>query len=215
MDNYELLIFDMDGVLLDTARSHGRAYEDLWSMMGIQGQRYEAIAGRKTSDVIASFAKELKPSAAQIDEWTHFKQEQARTYLTTEVITYDDTIPSLAALAQNRVLLALGTGASRKTAELLLKELGIFKFFSIVLTAGDVQDGKPAPEIYLKIMLKAGVNPNSTLIVEDSPAGLEAGVASGAWVAAVRSGRSVDHSRFIGCFVNLRDLLGRIGVTVS
>ena len=215
MDNYELLIFDMDGVLVDTAPSHGRAYEDLWSMMGIPGPRYEAIAGRKTSDVIESFAKKLRPSAAQIDEWTRFKQERARTYLTTEVITYDDTIPSLAALAQNNVLLALGTGASRDTAELLLKTAGIFKFFNIVLMAGDVQNGKPAAEIYLKIMLKAGVHPEATLIIEDSLSGLEAAIASEAWVAAVRSGRSVNHSRFIGCFANLRDLLGGIGVTAS
>ena len=214
MGIYELLIFDMDGVLVDTAPSHGRAYEDLWSMMGIRGPRYETIAGRKTSEVITSLAKELNPSAAQIDKWTHFKQERARGYLAAEVITYDDTIPSLAALAQNNVPLALGTAASRETAELLLKELGIFKFFNIVLTAGDVQNGKPAPEIYLKIMLKAGVHPDATLIIEDSLSGLDAAVASEAWVATVRSGHSVNHSRFIGCFANLRDLLVGIGVTV-
>ena len=212
---YELLIFDMDGVLVDTAPSHGRAYEDLWSMIGVQGPQYETIAGRKTSEVITSFAKGLKPVAAQIDEWTRFKQERARTYLTTEVITYDDTIPSLAALAQKNIPLALGTGASRETAELLLRELGISKFFNIVLTAGDVQNGKPAPEIYLEIMSRAGVNPNATLIIEDSLSGLEAAAASQAWVAAVRSGHWVNHSRFIGCFANLRDLLVGIGVTVS
>jgi len=214
MCTYELLIFDMDGVLVDTAPSHGRAYADLWSMIGVQGPQYEAIAGRKTREVITSLAKKLKPGPAQIDEWTRFKQERARTYLTKEVITYDDTIPSLVALAQNNIPLALGTGASRETAELLLRGLGISKFFDIVLTAGDVQNGKPAPEIYLKIMSRLGVNPNATLIIEDSLSGLEAAAASQAWVAAVRSGHSVNHSRFIGCFSNLRDLLIKIDVTV-
>jgi HAD superfamily hydrolase (TIGR01509 family) len=215
MGNYKLFVFDMDGVLVNTAPSHVRAYEDLWSMIGVQGPRYEAIAGCKTSDVIASVAKALKPSARQIDQWTRFKQERSRTYLTTEVITYDDTIPSLAALAQSNVLLALGTGASRETADLLLKKVGIFKFFNIVLTAEDVRKGKPAPEIYLNIMSKASVHPETTLIIEDSISGLEAAVASEAWVAAVRSGHSVNYSRFIGWFANVRDLLGRIAVTVS
>jgi HAD superfamily hydrolase (TIGR01509 family) len=214
MDNYELLIFDMDGVLVDTSPSHRRAYEDLWSMIGVTGPRYETIAGRKTSEVVTTFAVQLKPGSAQIDEWTRFKQERARTYLSTEVITYDDTVPVLSRLARNKMPLALGTGASRETADLVLKQLGIFDFFSIIVTAGEVAKGKPSPEIYSKIMVQAAVDPKDTLIIEDSVAGLEAGVGSNAYVASVRTGREISHPRFVGSFPDLRKLLRAIGTDV-
>lgn len=214
MDSYELLIFDMDGVLVDTSPSHRRAYEELWSRIGVKGPCYDTIAGRVTSEVITAFTADLKPSREQLSKWVRFKQEQARKYLATESIIYDDTVSSLAALVRSKVHLAVGTGASRETADLVLKQLRIFDFFFIILTAGEVQKGKPSPEIYSKIMVNAAVNPTKTLIIEDSHSGLEAAIASQAWVAAARSGHSVNHSRFIGSFANLRDLLVGIGVSV-
>jgi beta-phosphoglucomutase len=215
MDNYELVIFDMDGVLVDTSRCHRRAYEKLWSRIGVKGPCYDTIAGRNTSEVITAFTSGLKPSGAQISEWVRFKQEEARKYLATHIITYDDTVLSLAALARSKVRLAVGTGASRDTADLVLKQLRIFDFFSITLTAGEVKKGKPSPEIYSKIITKAAVNPTKTLIIEDSHSGLEAALASGADVASVRTGREVLHPRFVGSFTDLRRLLHQIGIDVA
>jgi HAD superfamily hydrolase (TIGR01509 family) len=212
MSSYELLIFDMDGVLADTSPCHRRAYQDLWCRIGVQGPHYEAIAGRMTKDVITTFTGELKPTATEIDEWVRFKQERARNYLATEMITYGDAALSLAALAREGISLALGTGASRRTAEMVLKQLGLFDFFPVILTASDVQNGKPAPDIYSEIMVQGAFNPKDTLIIEDSLAGLEAAVASQAYVASVRSGREIAHPRFVGSFPDLLKLMRAIGI---
>jgi beta-phosphoglucomutase len=212
MHSYDLMIFDMDGVLADTSRSHSKAYEDLWRKIRVDGPPYESIAGRTTAEVIAQLTLELNPSSVQMQEWVCFKQEQARKYLATEVVTYNDTVFSLAALTQRGIPLALGTGASRETTERVLKQLGIFDFFAIILTAADVESGKPSPEIYLGIMTKAEASPNRTLIIEDSLAGLEAAVASEAYVASVRTGHQLDYPRFIGAFSDLRGLTLAIGV---
>lgn len=210
--HFELLIFDMDGVLVDTSGCHRRAYEDLWIQIGVTGPSYESIAGRKTNEVIASVAAELKPSASQIEQWTDFKQTQARQCLAMETIAYSDTMPSLTAIARSGIPLALATGASRPTAELLLKRLGVFDCFRVVLTAEDVRNGKPEPEIYLNILARLAVHPAKTLVIEDSLAGLHAAFASEAYVASVRTGNKVDHPRFIGAFPDVRTLTIALGI---
>lgn len=210
--DFDLLVFDMDGVLVDTSRCHSRAYKDLWSKIGINGPSYEIIAGRKTTEVIAWFTRQFMPSALQVKEWVVFKQQQARKYLTTQTIIYSDTFLSLAALSKAGIPLAVGTGASRPTAEFVLKRLGLVDLFTSILTAEDVLKGKPEPEVYLQIMTRAFVSPTKTLIIEDSRAGLQAAVASGAYVASVRTGYRLNHERFIGAFVDLRTLTLALGI---
>jgi HAD superfamily hydrolase (TIGR01509 family) len=212
INSYELVIFDMDGVLADTSPCHRRAYNDLWSKIGVQGPAYETIAGRTTNDVVTTCTKHLTPSPAHIDEWVRFKQERARDYLPTAMISYSDTAGSLAAVAREGIPLALGTGASRRTAEMVLKQLGIFEFFSLILTGSEVQNGKPAPDIYSRLMVQAAACPKRTLVIEDSLAGLEAAVASGAYAASVRTGREIAHSRFLGSFRDLPALLLALGI---
>jgi HAD superfamily hydrolase (TIGR01509 family) len=212
---FDLFIFDMDGVLADTSPCHRRAYEDLWRKIGIQGPNYETIAGRKTCEVIKEFTAELKPSPEQIREWILFKQLQARQYFSTEAIAYPDSIPALTVLSKTKACIALGTSASRESMQMILNRLGIIDFFSIRVTGDDVKNGKPSPEIYVKIIEQARISPSKTLIVEDSSSGLEAAIASKAYAASVRTGKKIESPRFIGSFSNLYELLSESGIEVS
>jgi len=214
MSQYAFLVFDMDGVIADTSPCHSRAYQDLWRAIGIEGPEYEIIAGRKTADVVAEVTDKLKPSAEQIAQWVRLKQQQARKYLLTETIAFSDTIPCLAAIARSRIPMALGTTASRDTTDLVLNRTGLADVFCAIATGEDVRNGKPAPEIYLHLMLRAGMKPNQTLIIEDSSSGLKSGIASEAYVASVRTGKKVDDPRFIGSFSDLSELLKEIGIQV-
>ena len=110
--------------------------------------------------------------------------------------------------------MAIGTGALRDTTNIVLSRLGIIGFFSIVVTAEDVRKGKPSPEIYLRVMAQAAVEPVKTLIIEDSTSGLEAAIASKAYVASVRKGEEINHPNFMGKFADLYALLLelRIGI---
>ena len=72
------LIFDMDGVLVDTSAGHARAYQDLWERCGVTGPPYARIAGRPTREVVEHFTRELAPTPAAIEEWAAFKQQRAR-----------------------------------------------------------------------------------------------------------------------------------------
>lgn len=210
MTDFDLLIFDMDGVLVDTTECHRRAYDDTWMLAGIVGTAYEEIAGRKTTEVVAEVTAPLKPTAEQLAEWVKFKQERARLYLTTEKIAFHDSAECIGRLTAAKSRLALGTGASRETTAMVLGRFGWGESFSIIVTGEDVTAGKPAPEIYLAAMERAGVAPNRTLIVEDSHAGLAAAAASRAYTASVRSGVRTEHEQFIGSFPDVRTLLAKL-----
>ena len=67
--------------------------------------------------------------------------------------------------------------------------------------------GKPAPDTFTQAIEKAGGQPLSSLVVEDSLAGLTAALASGAYAASVRTGEMMKHERFIGAFEDLTSLL--------
>jgi HAD superfamily hydrolase (TIGR01509 family) len=212
MTDFDLMIFDMDGVLVDTTECHRRAYDDLWRLVGVAGCVYEQIAGRKTVEVVVEQTAALNPAAEQIAEWVAFKQRRARRYLRTEKIVFHDSLECLGRLARQPggLRLGIGTGASRETTAMVLGRFGWGETFSVIVTGDDVVAGKPAPEVYLSAMERAGVAPHRTLIIEDSQSGLSAAVASRAFTASVRSGAKTDHERFIGSFPDVRSLLANL-----
>lgn len=212
MQQFELIIFDMDGVLADTTQCHDKAYLDLWSKIGILGPQYEIIAGRKTREVVEEYTAKLKPSPSQILNWVILKQLQARKYLSSEEIIYSDSGYCLKALAISGINMALATAASYETAKIILNRLGDIDLFSIIATAEDVKNGKPSPEIYLNVMTKAKIIPDKTLIIEDSLSGLKAAIESKAFVASVRSGKAIQGPKFVGNFSDLRELLLKLEI---
>jgi HAD superfamily hydrolase (TIGR01509 family) len=214
MRRCELVIFDMDGVLVDTSACHRLAYERLWQRCGVTGPAYETIAGRPTREVVAEFTAPLRPSAGQVSEWVSFKQAAARALLAGNSIVYTDTIPALSALQSARIPMALATGASRETAFQVLAQTCLRAFFGIVVTAEDVARGKPDPEVYQVVMTRAEASPARCVIVEDSAAGIRAGLASGARVASVRTGLRLDHPDFLGSFADLSALVAALNVAL-
>ncbi|MGQ0542223.1 MAG: HAD family hydrolase [Blastocatellia bacterium] len=208
--DFDLLIFDLDGVLVDTSFCHGLAFNDLWELLGVNGPPYEEIAGRKTGDVVEEFTAELKPNPERVKEWVSFKQQRAREYLASAEIAFNDSEECVRLLTERGQRIALGTGASRETAVMVLQRFGWESVFSTIVTGEDVACGKPAPEIYLKAMERLNVSPERTLIVEDSHSGLAAAVESRAYSASVRSGMRVEDERFVGEFPDIRTMMSEL-----
>jgi HAD superfamily hydrolase (TIGR01509 family) len=113
-------------------------------------------------------------------------------------------------LKASGIAIAVGTSASRDTAELLLAQIGILPLIPVLVTSDDVQQGKPAPDTYLEALRRAGGIPDRTLVVEDSLSGLEAATAAGTWTAAVRTNCRYSGPRFFGSFPDLRSLATRV-----
>lgn len=206
MRETRLLVFDMDGVLVDTGGCHARAFAELWDRLGIEGPGYDEIAGRRTSDVIQEFAAALHPSPSTLRAWTRWKQERARALLSSEPIRFHDSEDALRSLARAGLRMALGSGASRATVDAILGRFGWTGLFGPVVCAEDVERGKPAPDVYRLLLERSRVEPSDALVVEDSAAGIEAGLACGARVVSVRSGLRSPHPRFVASCADLAEL---------
>jgi HAD superfamily hydrolase (TIGR01509 family) len=202
----QLLIFDMDGVLVSTSDCHARAYDELWQALGVQGPDYTLIAGRKTAEVVAEVTAALQPSPAQVGQWTAKKQQRARELIAATELCYADTRPCLKAFSDHGVPLAMGTAASAATVSAILERYALQEYFSAVVTADDIAQGKPAPDVYLRIIHDQGVAPEQVLVIEDSQAGLRAAVDAGAQAVSVRTGERIEHAAFLGTFPDLAAL---------
>ena len=210
MARFSLIIFDMDGVLADSSPCHARAYQDLWKEVGVEGPRYDSIMGRPTGEVIREITRDLAPTTEQEEQWIRFKQERARVYLQKETVTFPDTREVLEKLTASGTAIAVGTSASRATAELLLRQIGVLPLIPVLVTSDDVREGKPAPDTYLEALRRSGGDPDRTLVVEDSLSGLRAATAAGTWSAAVRNNLGYSGPRFLGNFPDLRSLAAMI-----
>ena len=144
-----------------------------------------------------------------------WKQERARALVCTEPIAFADSEAALRRLARAGLRMALGSGASRATVEVVLQRFGWSGLFHPVVAAEDVARGKPAPDVYQQILARARVEPADTLVVEDSAAGIEAGLACGARVVSVRSGLASPHPGFAGSCADLAELARRLTAEVA
>ena len=210
MARFSLIIFDMDGVLADSSPCHARAYQDLWKEVGVEGPAYDSIMGRPTGEVIREIIRDLRPTSEQVELWIRFKQERARAYLQKGTVTFPDTREVLERLTASGTAIAVGTSASRDTAELLLRQIGVLPLIPVLVTSDDVREGKPAPDTYLEALRRSGGVPDRTLVVEDSLSGLRAATAAGTWSAAVRNNLPYSDPRFLGNFPDLRSLAATI-----
>jgi HAD superfamily hydrolase (TIGR01509 family) len=90
-------------------------------------------------------------------------------------------------LQRTDIPIAVCSSSRRNWVETCLQKLGIFDAFAVIVTGGDVENGKPAPDIYLLSAERLGLDPAVCLAIEDAPAGIESASAAGMTVWAVRT----------------------------
>ncbi len=197
------VVFDMDGVLVDTSPCHAAAYEQLWHQLKIEGPDYDRIAGRSTKAVIAEYAGHL--SADEQANAVSVKQAIALKILAKTDVGFVDVRAALERLKRANIPMAIATSASKGSADLVLERLAIRDYFEAVITSEDVEKSKPAPDLFLEAIRKIGVDASGVLILEDSISGIKAALASEAYAVTVRQADTLTdqlkvHSRYLGHF---------------
>ncbi len=122
----------------------------------------------------------LDPAAVALAKREAFLRRLSSVTLIEEVAAFAESL-------RGKIPMAIATGGSRRVIEKTLKMVGISDWFDEVVTADDVTEGKPAPDIFLKAAKLLAVNPLKCLALEDAPAGILAAQRAGMQVIAIPS----------------------------
>jgi HAD superfamily hydrolase (TIGR01509 family) len=182
----EAVLVDMDGTLVDSDAAVERAWRTWATERGIDPAAALAIAHGRPAELTA---RELLPEA---DDATVAKAAARQLTLQYEdladVVGAPGASELLAVLARIGLPWAVVTSADRRLADARLGSAGVRP--KVLITSEDVLRGKPDPEGYRLAAAKLGVDPRRCLVVEDSEAGVRAGAAAGALVAALKGLRA-------------------------
>jgi len=197
----KMVIFDLDGVLVDAREIHYQALNAALSEIN-----EDFIINRKehlsTYDGLSTTKKlNMLTEKKGLDKKFHnfiWKLKQEKTLAIIDNFDPDTRICRiLKKLKSDGFILACATNSIRKTAKLQLLRKGFFEHIDFLYSNQDVTKPKPSSEIYMRCMLRANVDPHETLIVEDSHHGRKAAINSGGHLHAVKNSNDVSYDKII------------------
>lgn len=180
-------LFDWDGVVIDSSDQHERSWEMLADEIGkpMPSDHFKRGFGMKNQLIIPQILRWTE-DPSQIDIYSLRKEELYREIIADEGITpLPGVVTLLEMLSYHDVPCAVGSSTHRRNIEVIFDAIGIRDYFQAVVTAEDVNHGKPDPEVFLKSAEKIGINPGNCVVFEDAHVGIEAGLAAGSKVIAV------------------------------
>lgn len=183
-------IWDMDGVLVDSARYHFEAWKVLASELGREftEEQFWPNFGRRNQEVIRESFGDFPP-----EELERLAAHRDRIYLNLiprQMSPLPGVLPLLEGLRKRGFRQAVASSSPYENVHTVLEALGIKGYFSAVITAEDVKVGKPNPEVFLVAAKRLGVRPADSVVFEDSVPGVQAAKAAGARCIAVTTSRS-------------------------
>jgi HAD superfamily hydrolase (TIGR01509 family) len=186
MKGLQAVIFDMDGVIVDSEPQHERAFLEVVRALGYAGThglRFSEYIGRSDQQLWTDFVAKNKPRQA-VEELAAMKRACLLELIRREQRVFAG-LPGLVQKLAARYALALASGSERPIVEAVLRLGNLGRFFSAVVTDTEVPRGKPAPDIFLRAAQLLGAAPESCCVIEDSKPGVAAALAAGMRVIAI------------------------------
>jgi len=179
------VIFDMDGVLIDSNPLHEQAWVEYLTALQIPHDGIDTWMAGKRNDFI--MRRLLGPAASEDDVFAHGAAKEALFRQKMRPVIERNLTRGLREFLGTLTGLPVGLGSNAEPAnvEFLLTEARLAGYFHAVVDGHQVEHPKPAPDIYLKVAERLRVNPADCVIFEDSPSGIAAARAAGARVIGV------------------------------
>lgn len=182
-------LFDLDGVLVDTAKYHFLAWKRLAEELNItfthdDNERLKGVSRMRSLDIILEIGQVTLEESQKItlaDKKNEWYKEYIMKMDETEILS--GVSEFLSHIKAQGMKIALGSAS--KNSPIILERTGLAKYFDAIVDGNDVKSAKPDPEVFLLGAERLGLKPEECIVFEDAQAGVEAAVAGGMKVVAV------------------------------
>ncbi|TAK44256.1 MAG: beta-phosphoglucomutase [Saprospiraceae bacterium] len=194
-------IFDLDGVIVDTAKYHFQAWRRLAQELGFdftetENEKLKGVSRMQSLDLILSWggvvktAKEKAALAAKKNDWY---VQLISTMTPSEIL--EGVLEFLNELRSKRV--KIGLGSASKNALTILEKIGLRPYFDALIDGNQTTKSKPDPEVFLLGATALGVAPSEAIVFEDAAKGIEAALAGGFWAIGIGAQKDLKESHAV------------------
>jgi beta-phosphoglucomutase-like phosphatase (HAD superfamily) len=186
LEPFTAVIFDMDGVIVDSEPRHEQAFLEVWDALGYgdrHGIHFPDYYGRSDRALWLDFIEKHRPTQT-LEELTAWKQNRLLEILRSEQPIFEG-LPDMVARCAARWPLAVASGSLYVVIDEVLAMKNLRRHFSAIVSVQDVARGKPAPDVFLRAAEILGMPPGECVVIEDSAAGVTAARAAQMQVIAI------------------------------
>jgi beta-phosphoglucomutase len=207
------VIFDMDGVLVDSYKAHWQSWHFMADELGrgLTEAQFVSTFGRTSREIIAEHWGANALTADEIAEFDRRKEALYREIVSRDFPAMDGAEALLRNLHEAGFRLAVGSSGPPENVALAVERLGAGMLFDALITGKDVTRGKPDPQVFLVAAQRLGVVPSNCAVIEDAPVGIAAANAAGmtsiALLSTGHTAESVAAARLV--VLSLRELSPR------
>jgi beta-phosphoglucomutase len=176
--NQKCFIFDLDGVIVDTAKYHYLAWQKIAHQLGIEftpehNEELKGVSRVRSLDLILALGN-MEASQEDKNKWLVQKNEDYLSYLVNmdESEILPGVLPVLIYLKENNQKIVLGSAS--KNAKPILEKAKIIDYFDAIVDGNDVSNAKPDPEVFIQGAKKVNFSNEQCIVFEDSVAGIQA-----------------------------------------
>lgn len=191
-NSIQAVIWDLDGVILDSAEEHRQAWHRLAREEGVPftDADFWATFGKRNNDIFAAtWNRPLSPE--EVQALADRKEAYYRELIRKSAAFLPGAMELMRGLHEAGFRQALATSTPMVNIELISDVLGLKRFLDVFVSGESVAHGKPAPDLFLKAASELGIEPSRCLVIEDAVAGVEAAHAAGMRCIAVAGNRDL------------------------
>lgn len=176
--NRKAFIFDLDGVIVDTAKYHFLAWQKIASELGIEftpehNEHLKGVSRIRSLDIILEMGG-IEATQEQKNQWLVEKNEDYLGYLVN--MNFSEVLPGVLPILQflKEQQQGIALGSASKNAKPILEKTGIIDYFEVIVDGNDVTNAKPDPEVFLQAAKLLNISNENAIVFEDSVAGIQA-----------------------------------------
>ena len=168
------VLWDLDGVLVDSAPFHFQAWHELMASLGreLSEADFRRTFGQRNDAILRDLLGEL--ALGEVERLAARKEELFRQAARGNIAALPGSLALLRLLRERGLKLALVSSTPHANIDMVLRSLGVEEAFDVIVGEEDVTRGKPNPEGFLLAAKRLGVMPAECVVIEDAPAGVEA-----------------------------------------